>query len=243
MKKEYIFILLAYVCMLLSPAIGTPLFKKFWEWGGASEREAILNGYAYWSIFAFVATLFIILWLLRKERPSNEDRLESEPKASIGISIAWAIGGIFIALFAQNIAALIEQAIGVTAGSENTHFIMQMIKTIPLFVILTSIIGPILEELVFRKIIFGTLYQKFNFFISALVSSLIFGLAHRELSHILLYSAIGFTFAFLYVRTKRILVPIFAHVMMNTLVVVVQLKYEEIIKTIDQAQSFIGGLL
>ncbi|MFS0784419.1 CPBP family intramembrane glutamic endopeptidase [Bacillus sp. 1P06AnD] len=243
MKKEYILILITYVCMLLSPFFGTPLFTFIWKMAGVPEQKAILNGYAYWSIFAFLATLFIILWLLRKERSAGEGNLRDKPKASVGISIAWAIGGIFIAIFAQNIAVRIEQLVGINTVSENTSFIMQMIKSIPLFVILTSIIGPILEEIVFRKIIFGTIYKKYNFFISALVSSVIFGLAHRELPHILLYSAIGFTFAFLYVRTNRILVPIFAHVMMNTLVVIVQLKYDDIMQSIETVQSIIGGIL
>ena len=53
----------------------------------------------------------------------------------------------------------------------------------------------------------------------------------------------GFTFAFLYVQTKRIIVPIFAHVMMNTIVVVMQLyrpKYIE--QHSEQMQLIIGGL-
>jgi uncharacterized protein len=57
----------------------------------------------------------------------------------------------------------------------------------------------------------------------------------------------GFTFAFLYVKTKHILVPIFAHVAMNTLVVVMQSVYrddiEKIIREAEGIQNFIGGFL
>ncbi|MFE7704187.1 type II CAAX prenyl endopeptidase Rce1 family protein, partial [Bacillus subtilis] len=56
--------------------------------------------------------------------------------------------------------------------------------------------------------------------------------------------AMGFTFAFLYARTKRIWVPIFAHLMMNTFVVIMQLEpvrnYLEQQST--QMQLIIGGL-
>ena len=49
---------------------------------------------------------------------------------------------------------------------------MDITRTTPWFLIVISIIGPILEEIVFRKILFGTLYKKFNFFIAAIISSL-----------------------------------------------------------------------
>jgi membrane protease YdiL (CAAX protease family) len=113
--------------------------------------------------------------------------------------------------------------------------------------LVSSIIGPILEEIVFRKIIFGSLYRRMNFFLSALISSVIFSLAHQEPEHTLLYSAMGFTFAYLYVKTKRIIVPILAHVSMNTLVVVIQtVLKEDIDRFIEQSekiQNFIGGIL
>lgn len=165
---------------------------------------------------------------------------------SAGSSIAWAIGGVFLALFAQSIAANIENLLGIEMGSENTQQIIRLIQASPLVVVISSIIGPILEEIVFRKIIFGTIHKRLNFFLSALISSIIFAVAHFEFEHILLYSAMGFTFAFLYVKTKRILVPIFAHVAMNTLVVIIQFNRENIenwIKEAEKMQSFIGGFL
>ena len=139
-------------------------------------------------------------------------------------SIFWGVAGIFLAFFAQSAAANIEYALGIEMGSENTEQIVGLIKTAPLIIFVTSIIGPILEEIVFRKIIFGSLYKRLNFFFAGLISSLIFSIAHGEPEHLILYGAMGFTFAFLYVKTKRILVPIFTHVAMNTIVVVIQLN-------------------
>jgi membrane protease YdiL (CAAX protease family) len=166
---------------------------------------------------------------------------------SVSESVIWAIVGIFLALFAQYAAAIIENLLGVEMGSENTKEILTIIEAFPLAIIVTSIIGPILEEIVFRKIIFGSLHNRYNFFISALISSVIFAAAHMEFQHILLYSAMGFTFAFLYVKTKSIFVPIFAHVAMNTLVVLVQSVYKDDIERLQRdakaVQNFIGGFL
>jgi membrane protease YdiL (CAAX protease family) len=198
----------------------------------------------YWLIFSFSLALIIVLFLLRKEmtKPSLNHR-----GSSFTQSVVWAIFGIFLALFAQSVAANIERLIGVEMGSENTEQIIKIIESFPLAILVSSVIGPILEEIVFRKIIFGSLHKRFNFFLSALISSVIFALAHMEPQHLILYSAMGFTFAFLYVKTKHIMVPIFAHVAMNTLVVIIQSVYkdeiEKLIQDAETIQNFIGGFL
>lgn len=130
-------------------------------------------------------------------------------------------------------------------GSENTQQIISIIESFPFVILVSSFIGPILEEIVFRKIIFGALHKRLNFFLSALISSVIFALAHFEPEHIILYSTMGFTFAYLYVKTQRIIVPIIAHVTMNTFVVLIQSVYREdierILRDMEKIQSLIGG--
>ena len=214
--------------------------------------ETMTERFAYWTIFSFTLAFIIILFLLKNDR-KNERTLRGEP-SSVAASIGWAIGGVFLAMFAQTFAANIEiNVFGVDAGSENTEMIVNVIKVTPLVIIVTSIIGPILEEIIFRKILFGVIYTKTNFIIAALISSLLFALLHGEPQHLLLYASMGFTFAFLYVKTKRIIVPIFAHVAMNTMVVIVQTVFAEDIEKMmnqyesmqleQQVQVIIGGFL
>ena len=247
MKREYWFIIIAYIAMQFSGYIGAPLFRFIELKKGLSLEQASINAMAYWSIFSFIVTLLIVIFFLRRELSPSAPTLRGETRTSVGTSIIWAIAGVFMAFCAQYVGILLETAIGVKQGSENTQVIVNIIAQVPLFALITSIVGPILEEIVFRKVIFGTFYKKYSFFVSALISSVIFGLAHFEPEHILLYSAMGFTFAFLYVKTQRILVPIFAHVAMNTTVVVAQLllkdDIEKIMNEMEQVQSFIGGLL
>ncbi|WP_282155912.1 CPBP family intramembrane glutamic endopeptidase [Cytobacillus gottheilii] len=242
MKKEYWIILIVYIAMQLSSIVGLPLmvFGSELITGTRMDEGAAVSS---WLVISFSLALIIILFLLRKDM--KVERSLSE-QSSVVKSIAWAIGGVFLALIAQSIAANIEYMIGIEMGSENTQQIMSIIETSSIVIIVVSIIGPILEEIIFRKIIFGSLHKRFNFFISALLSSVIFAAAHTEIEHLLLYSAMGFTFAFLYVKTKRILVPIFAHVAMNSLVVVMQLNMEEIekwLEEMEQVAAFIGGVL
>ncbi|WP_026561983.1 CPBP family intramembrane glutamic endopeptidase [Bacillus sp. J37] len=240
MKKHYWFIMIAYMILQLSGYLGIKLFDLL------NIGETNVERFAYWTIFSFTLTFLIILFFLRNER-HEENRFRGEP-ASVGASIGWAIIGFFLAIFVQGAAANIEVNIfGVDPGSENTQRIVSIIELFPLVMIVTSIIGPILEEIIFRKILFGVLYTRTNFFIAALISSLIFSLLHGEPQHVLLYGSMGFTFAFLYVKTKRILVPIFAHVSMNTMVVVFQIAFQEdierMMKQMEQMQVIIGGFL
>ena len=205
--------------MQLSSIIGVPLLIFFAEAFGwtISPNDAV----TLWILISFTVAFIFILFILRKEmfQPIRDAHALSPFD-----SIFWGVVGIFLAFFAQSAAASIEYALGIEMGSENTQQIVGLIKTAPLIIFVTSIIGPILEEIVFRKVIFGSLYKRLNFFLAGLISSLIFSIAHGEPEHLILYGAMGFTFAFLYVKTKRILVPIFTHVAMNTIVVVIQLN-------------------
>jgi membrane protease YdiL (CAAX protease family) len=220
--------------MQFSSILGIPLLYNL----GIGPREVAV---AYWLIFSFFLALVIILLLMRKDMMDIELRDDRSP---MPIAIAWVIVGIFLAMFAQGIAATIENKVfGIEYGSENTQFLIEIAKITPLFIIVTSVIGPILEEIIFRKLLFGTLYRRFNFVIAGLLSSIIFAIVHMDFKHILIYTAMGFTFAFLYVRTKRIIVPILAHVAMNTLVVFIQIVFKDELERYQQQletiQSFI----
>jgi len=230
--------------MQFSGILGIPLLLFLGVGDDLDPDKAKNTIIATWTIISFVAALPIVLFLLRQDIRERHQNLE---RSSKGEAIGWAIAGVFMAMTSQILAANIEiHLFGIEPGSENTQEIMALVKSLPLLVIVVSIIGPILEEIIFRQIIFGSLYKKFNFFISGLISSLIFAAVHMDFTHILIYTAMGFTFAFLYVQTKRIIVPIFAHVAMNTFVVAVQTIFaddiERIMKQAEKLQqTFIGG--
>lgn len=240
LKRQYWFIIIAYIMMQLSSIAGVPLLLSLGV--GAHSGNAAEAASGYWAVISFTLTFFLVLFWLRDDMKQRHTR----DRAPLAIAWLWAIGGFFLALFAQSIAANIEwRLFGIEMGSENTKRIVDIIRLTPALVIVTSVIGPILEEVIFRKIIFGTLYEKYNFFIAATTSSLLFAAVHMEFEHLLLYSAMGFTFALLYTKTKRIFVPIFAHVAMNTFVVAMQTIFadyiEQIMRETEKMQFIFGG--
>ncbi len=161
--------------------------------------------------------------------------------------VIWSIIGFFLAYFAQAISIIIETYVfGIVPGSENTQFIMEITRTLPIFMIIPAMIAPILEEIIFRKIIFGTLYTRTNFWIAALLSSFIFGIIHQEFEHILIYSSMGFVFAFLYVKTKSILTPIIVHISLNSFSMIMQYSldpedFERMRKQWENIQTIVIG--
>jgi uncharacterized protein len=244
LKREYWIVIMVYIAMQLSGAVAGIFILATEKILGRSVPISDMEFSTYWLLISFSIATVIILYILRNEMKTS---FHTRNGLSVEKSAFWAIAGVFLALIAQTIAAKIESLIGIEMGSENTKQIIQIIESFPALILVSSVLGPILEEIVFRKIIFGSLHKRLNFFLSALISSVIFALAHMEPEHILLYSAMGFTFAFLYVRTSRIWVPIIAHVAMNTFVVLIQSVYkEEIEKMLQEAektQAFIALLL
>lgn len=236
LKSRYWFTILTYILVQLSGyAFGYDLLLA----AGVPKEHAL----AIWSVISFTIGLFIILVLLL---PDIRERHQYNDRISRTSAAWWSIGGVFLAFFAQVIAAQIEMLLGIKMGSENTEVLVQIAKTTPVFILVTSIVGPILEEIIFRQIIFGSLYKKINFWLSAIISSLIFAALHIDFTHIIIYTAMGLAFSFLYVKTKRILVPIIAHVSMNTFVVVIRVVFVDDINKLQQQyeqiqSSFIGG--
>ena len=85
-----------------------------------------------------------------------------------------------------------------------------------IFLISIVIIAPILEEIIFRRIVFKRLNMKFSFIFSAIISSLIFGIGHEFLG-ILGAIVFGVACCLLYIKYNNLLVPIAVHVVNNLL--------------------------
>ncbi|WP_431801627.1 CPBP family intramembrane glutamic endopeptidase [Halobacillus andaensis] len=235
MPKRYWWIIITYIIAQLSSFIGLPLMLLL----GLGESDAI----AVWSIISFTIATIVILRLLKPDMTDPQLRGE---RSSSGKIVLWSILGVFMALFAQGIAATIETKVfGIPAGSENTMDLMSIARESPLFILLPVVFAPITEEIIFRKVIFGQVYKRTNFLLAVLLSSVIFGAFHFDFLHMLVYFSMGVVFAFLYVKTKSIITPIIAHMAMNSMVVITQLFYteEDIRRMQEELQTILlGGL-
>jgi len=221
--------------MQLSGLVGVPLLYILGLRMTDIEPTVLQNmATGYWIFFSFLLALVITFILLKKRKGVMD--LPGE-RSNAGMVVVWSIAGVFLAFASQMVAVAIETAIGIEPGSENTADIIALLSYVPLAAFAIAVFGPILEEIVFRGVIFGWLYRRFNFFISGMLSAVIFAAIHLDFTHILIYTAMGFAFAFLYAKTKRIIVPIIAHIAMNTFVVMVQFVFADQLERIIELQE------
>jgi membrane protease YdiL (CAAX protease family) len=230
-KQNFIFAIVIYVLMQFSSFIGIPLLTKF-NLIDSNLKEIEQTQYAagLWATISFTVASILIIYLLKRDLlPSRNER-----SGSLINSAMWAFNGIFIALIGQGIAASIENKLfGIEPGSDNTKQIVDIAEVFPIFIFIIAILAPILEEIIFRRIIYKPLADKYNFFVGATVSSIFFAIVHFDFEHLLIYLSMGFTFAFLYRITNNLLVPIVAHMSMNSIVVMVQILFA------DKIQDFV----
>lgn len=170
------------------------------------------------------AVVLAIFYFKQREPLAIESAVK---KASAPKIVIYGLVGIFVALILQSIAVMLESVLfGEATPSENTQNIIQMIMEAPAFILATTVAGPIMEEFVFRRSILGIISRYSNFWVGAVISSLLFAFAHND-GHLLIYFFLGFFFSLEYKATGRIWTSMITHVGMNTLVVLVQLAVQK----------------
>lgn len=100
-----------------------------------------------------------------------------------------------------------------TSSSQNQAMISEQFAKMPaLMLFVTLVFAPMVEEIVFRGVIFQTVRTKWSFFPAALLSALLFGLIHTSFSasmhwseglYVLVYAALGFLMCKAYEDTSN----------------------------------------
>ncbi len=175
-------------------------------------------------IFASIVYLFIIIFIYRKSLKSEIHDFKINGGHYIKNNIVyWAMG--LIIMFSSNL--LIAQII--PSGPANEQLVQGEILKYPLYMIWSAcIFAPIIEEILFRKSLREIFPTNIVFIV---ISGLLFGYIHTlanfgdplELLYIIPYGALGSIFAYMYVKTKNIFVPIAFHAIHNTALVVLSI--------------------
>ncbi len=139
------------------------------------------------------------------------------------MKLAFASYGLmFLANFLGGFITLLS---GGGESSSNQVMVEELIHTLPLLMfVVTVIFAPIIEEFMFRGIIFRT-FRRFGFVVAMLISGFLFGFIHvsaevfagniGEMLQIFPYMFMGFVLAYLYEKSKSIAVPMYAHMFSN----------------------------
>ncbi|WP_218776216.1 CPBP family intramembrane glutamic endopeptidase [Candidatus Enterococcus mansonii] len=208
-KKLSFITIILYGLIFLSPF----LFKPF-------SPTIVISG----ATFTYIFGAILMIWLYLKNKKTAVVAVEQNPTLTSPVFIfLLGVSGIFLAMIIQAVIFSIEMAItGVKPNSENTQNIIAVILANPLFILATTIGGPIMEEFVFRRSLIGLLESYTGFWFAAIISSSLFSVIHQD-GHFFVYFSLGLFFVLLYKMTGKIWTSIIAHCGMNTIVVIAQL--------------------
>ena len=234
-KPTPLYVLLIFIVAQLSPILFYgPTYNYFLNQG--MEDSTARFATAGWMIFATMGIGFLLSIIVISRDKKFFDIWKGKKTSWLGATL-WGFLGFFLLLIGQSLAAMIEMAIGIEPGSENTSTLVSIAEVVPLAIFAVVLFGPVMEELVFRRVIFGSLNQTTNFFFATAISALAFALVHMEFTHLLLYFTTGLILAFLYQKTKRIITPIIAHILLNGYVMLIQLNMESIENFLKQMEN------
>ena len=152
-----------------------------------------------------------ILKALPTVSPLKQKMKFSHLFAGFCISMFFMLGGNYISSYLLD---LIQSA----KGSELTNPVQSATEGNPWWLnfVFVALLAPVLEELVFRKLLCGKLLplgEGWAIFISAAV----FGLGHGNFYQLFYAFALGAFFAFIYVKTGKIIYSMIYHIAINTL--------------------------
>jgi len=102
-------------------------------------------------------------------------------------------------------------------GMKQVFDIVRDLHQLALSLLLLAVLAPLVEELVFRGLLYGWLTGRWGKNVGWIVSSLAFAAAHMEPAHIILVLPLGLLFGWLRQRTDSLLPSIVAHIANNAL--------------------------
>lgn len=116
------------------------------------------------------------------------------------------------------VGVAINAILGMITGNMNLNPLNSVIGGLDLLptVLIAGIASPIVEELVFRKVLLDRL-RNYGDVIAILVSGLCFGFYHGNIAQFLYASALGFIFAYVAIKTEDIRYTIVLHICINLL--------------------------
>ncbi len=179
-------------------------------------------------LMALVSTGGAALLLYFWRRPANAAERQASAQALRRPSTwGWTLLVATLIVIGSNGIAFLAKQLGVEPVPTNLALMQHAIERFPLFLVLFAVVlAPAYEELLFRRVLFGRLWQAGRLWLGMLLSSLAFALIHEipgtsangpaEIAQLwLVYGGMGAAFCWLYRRTGTLWAAIIAHGLNN----------------------------
>ncbi|MGG5253519.1 lysostaphin resistance A-like protein [Neobacillus sp. SM06] len=183
------------------------------------KRENILSVLAY-SAAVMAGSNYLYLLLILFAFLFRNSWIPIIKNISFKNVLKWGgIGGI-IAILIQIFWVQLQKLLGIFIESTRTSDLIDISNNSFKMTFLIVMIAPILEEFIFRKIIFEFLNRKMNITSAAVISSLVFSLYHFDFANTISYFLMGMTFSTIYILSKNLFNSMVAHMVMNAIVLI-----------------------
>lgn len=239
-KKRYLMIpVLAIVShLLLSNLLYFSVEKLFLNVFPITKSQ--ITNYSYWGeilIYAILIMIFFVFYKILWNREDKQSCAELNCK-NVGISLIAGLGvsGISFVwiLLVEQLPSLQKSLDAMNTGSKN-------IAGGNLFgtFMIAVVCAPIIEELLFRGIVFRSIRKISSPWIAILISSALFGAYHMNLVQAVYATLMGIVAAIIYEKKANLLFPIFVHVANNT----VAMAQSFLPSNIDEMLNILGVVM
>lgn len=134
-------------------------------------------------------------------------------------ALFWGFSGGLATLLLQGFWGFIQRfLLHLSIASIHTNHLVSQAQTGLKTIILICVICPILEEIIFRKIVFEAFKKKFGIITASIISAFLFSLIHFDFRNLIIYMLIGLAFSVIYTKTKSLSNSMAAHIFMNSIV-------------------------
>jgi membrane protease YdiL (CAAX protease family) len=133
--------------------------------------------------------------------------------------LSWGMGGYLVALPLVLLVSLINQQLWNGQGGSNPLLFLALESqdkfVLAIFFLTASIAAPLFEEIMFRGFLLPSLTRYLPVWSAIVASSLVFSLAHLNLSEVLPLTILGIILGFVYTRSRNLLSNILLHSLWN----------------------------
>jgi membrane protease YdiL (CAAX protease family) len=197
-----------------------------------SLSRVVLPGALHMAItlITYQGLLVVVLYRhLRRTRIPESLALGFEPGNGLH-DMAWGFVGYCMAMPLVYVSALLSESLfwafnqqitlqeSVTMVSEE----YSVINSVLLFLMI-GFVGPFLEEIIFRGVVFAILVKKFGAMGGLILQALLFALVHLHAPSVLPLFALAILLGLVYVYTRRMMACVWMHVCFNSMTLIVNL--------------------
>ncbi len=200
------FVLTSGFVALMMVRDGSFDFERFTQF--SQEQTLLLTGLT-------AAVCIPVFFAMMHADRAAEGNTESRRRPPFAAYLVCVLGAVGACMALNNLIS----ATGMPEADESFQAVSEAIETAPVWaqLLVVVILGPVVEEQIFRGLVYKRIERPYGFLPALILSSLAFGAYHGNLTQLLYAALIGALLAVAYHKTGRFSVCVLMHVAANAM--------------------------